>query len=72
MLSLLFLLLSLKLRNDVAEHTAGYGTSPLVVHCSAGIGRTGTFIAIDQGLRMLDSTARVDLMVLLRQIREDR
>ena len=31
---------------------------PFVLHCSAGIGRTGTFLAIDHGIEHLQSKSR--------------
>ena len=34
---------------------------PMVVHCSAGIGRTGTFMTIDTAIRKFEDVGRVDI-----------
>jgi len=45
---------------------------PWVVHCSAGIGRTGTFIAIDHGINILKTQAEANVNRIIAQLREDR
>ena len=34
---------------------------PIVVHCSAGIGRTGTFCTLDIAIRKFEDTEKVDI-----------
>ena len=34
---------------------------PMVVHCSAGIGRTGTFMTIDTAIRKFEDVGKVDI-----------
>ncbi|CAG2180529.1 unnamed protein product, partial [Oppiella nova] len=45
---------------------------PIVVHCSAGIGRTGSFILIDTMLEMANEEKRIDPLKQLLHIREQR
>lgn len=46
--------------------------SPLLVHCAAGVGRTGTFIAIDHVISALEQRDRVDLNDIIGMLRQDR
>jgi len=52
----------------------GDSPSPLLVHCSAGVGRTGTFICVDQIMRSIDSsrTTEIDIFHTVYQLRRDR
>uniref|UniRef100_A0A8C6VR71 protein-tyrosine-phosphatase n=1 Tax=Naja naja TaxID=35670 RepID=A0A8C6VR71_NAJNA len=45
---------------------------PTVVHCSAGVGRTGTFIALDRLLQQLDSEDSVDIYGAVYDLRLHR
>eukprot|EP00038_Savillea_parva_P008410 m.176770 g.176770 ORF g.176770 m.176770 type:complete len:382 (+) comp14232_c0_seq1:151-1296(+) len=56
----------------VRAETSG-SRAPILVHCSAGIGRTGTFMAIDSGMQQLQSEWRVcDIKGTVTKMRKER
>ncbi|XP_073940017.1 receptor-type tyrosine-protein phosphatase R isoform X2 [Castor canadensis] len=63
----------LQLMLDVEEdRLASEGRGPVVVHCSAGIGRTGCFIATSIGCQQLREEGVVDTLSIVCQLRVDR
>uniref|UniRef100_A0A0N5AYB3 Protein-tyrosine phosphatase n=1 Tax=Syphacia muris TaxID=451379 RepID=A0A0N5AYB3_9BILA len=46
--------------------------APCIVHCSAGIGRTGTVIAIEMGIQRINRCRRVDLCEIVKDLRKQR
>ena len=60
-----------RMLKDVSEFSKEPG-HPWVVHCSAGIGRTGTFIGIDIGMAVLEASRRVDTVSIVEYMRRDR
>uniref|UniRef100_A0A3B4ADE5 Uncharacterized protein n=1 Tax=Periophthalmus magnuspinnatus TaxID=409849 RepID=A0A3B4ADE5_9GOBI len=59
-------------RHLVREHMDRYRNSPTVVHCSAGVGRTGTFIAIDRLLFQIERENVVDIYGIVHDMRMHR
>eukprot|EP00056_Hartaetosiga_gracilis_P008506 m.121670 g.121670 ORF g.121670 m.121670 type:complete len:2603 (-) comp12926_c0_seq1:157-7965(-) len=45
---------------------------PWVVHCSAGVGRTGTFITIDVGMQHLEHKGKANVVDIIQALRKDR
>eukprot|EP01137_Pigoraptor_chileana_P011329 Opistho-2@62002 len=53
-------------------HRLSDQSKPTVVHCSAGIGRTGTLIVVDVIMEKLRQNERVDIMEIVRELRQQR
>uniref|UniRef100_A0A1W7R9B2 protein-tyrosine-phosphatase n=1 Tax=Hadrurus spadix TaxID=141984 RepID=A0A1W7R9B2_9SCOR len=47
-------------------------TAPIVMHCSAGVGRSGTAILLDASLDMIKSEGKVDVLGTLYKMRQQR
>ncbi|KAM9846096.1 receptor-type tyrosine-protein phosphatase R [Aulostomus maculatus] len=63
----------LQLMDDVeADRQTATAMGPVIVHCSAGIGRTGCFIATTIGCRQLHLEGVVDVLSITCQLRADR
>ena len=45
---------------------------PVVIHCSAGVGRTGTFCCLSNSVERLRNTGLVDIFSTVKSIREQR
>lgn len=58
-------------RSKSSEEQAG-SRKPIVVHCSAGIGRTGCFLAILNGIQQLRNNFNVDVLAILCSLRLNR
>ncbi|XP_055956658.1 receptor-type tyrosine-protein phosphatase mu [Patella vulgata] len=58
-------------RNKVIK-AASPQPGPMVVHCSAGIGRTGTFIALDYSIEEAKAEGSVDIFECVKQLRYER
>ncbi|KAL4233512.1 hypothetical protein ACF0H5_008193 [Mactra antiquata] len=54
------------------ERLAAKSPGPTVVHCSAGVGRTGTFIAVDTLLQHIRDHDEVDIFKLVKEMRNYR
>ncbi|KAJ7313949.1 hypothetical protein JRQ81_005777 [Phrynocephalus forsythii] len=63
----------LHFRDLVREHLEQHeGSGPALVHCSAGVGRTGTFIALDSLLRQAWDKGEIGVFAFVQRLRMNR
>ncbi len=56
----------------VRRHHPHYNSPPLLVHCSAGVGRTGTFITLDSMILRMKNESTLDILPFIRRMRNNR
>ncbi|KAM9302052.1 receptor-type tyrosine-protein phosphatase eta-like [Gastrophryne carolinensis] len=63
----------IRFRNLVREFTDTCPpTSPILVHCSAGVGRTGTFIGLDRLMKQISTEDKIDVYGVVHSLRMHR
>ena len=54
------------------EEENSIASGPVLVHCSAGVGRTGCFLALSIGMKQIDCENLVDIVQIVCHLRKDR
>lgn len=62
----------LKKQLEAIEYIGNSAYPPILVHCSAGIGRSGTFVTIDLCIQMLEVTGLVNVKEVVKKLRQQR
>lgn len=62
----------LERQEEAIQQTGPTAYPPIVVHCSAGVGRSGTFITVDICLREFEANGTVDVSEVVRKLRRQR
>lgn len=65
----------LNFRDAVKKQEKQFGRGPTVIHCSAGVGRTGTYVAIDRVLEAVKAGKKskdLDIDLCVKSMREKR
>lgn len=57
---------------EFVQHIPSRLPGPLLVHCSAGVGRTGTYIALDILAHQADIMGKVSIFPTVRRLRRER
>ncbi|XP_043938794.1 receptor-type tyrosine-protein phosphatase eta isoform X2 [Protopterus annectens] len=64
--------LLINFRHLVRQHMNDHQDCPTIVHCSAGVGRTGTFISIDRIIYQVENDNHVDIYGIVHDLRMHR
>ncbi|CAD5115223.1 DgyrCDS4216 [Dimorphilus gyrociliatus] len=62
----------LEFRERVNKMVVNFKRAPLVVHCRAGVGRTGTYICLEICLQQLAQTKQLDILKVVSSLRRQR
>ncbi|XP_075044783.1 receptor-type tyrosine-protein phosphatase eta [Mixophyes fleayi] len=64
----------IQFRNLIRDYTTRScpAHSPILVHCSAGVGRTGTLIALDRIMKQVEDTDMIDVFGIVHDLRMHR